>query len=148
MVINGTEPWPERAHRAGEVYRNGRVYELRYQISITAPPDLVAQADEVVHGIRDLVEDLAAGETYSDWADLRRADLGWFDAFDTMRARMRLDLHDASHPLPRPSPEPTVQTSLRSCSTLLWPESGPGIPRARRKQRRPRGAASVQPKGR
>ena len=108
VVLSGAEPWPERAPRAGEAYRNGRVYELRYQISITAPPDIVALADEVVHGIRDLVEDLAAGETYSDWADLRRANLGWFDAFDTMRARMRLDLHDASHPLPRPSPEPTV----------------------------------------
>ncbi|MFG2790067.1 hypothetical protein [Streptomyces sp. NPDC048419] len=92
VVLDGTEPWPERAHRAGEAYRNGRVYELRYQISITAPADIVALSDQVMRGIRDLVEELAAGETFSDWADLRSANLGWFDAFDILRGRMRLDL--------------------------------------------------------
>ncbi|WP_128802477.1 MULTISPECIES: hypothetical protein [unclassified Streptomyces] len=107
-VINSDEPWPERAQRAGHAYRSGRVYELRYQISITAPPDIVVLSDQVMRGIRDLVEDLTDGATFSDWADLRNANMGWFDAFDAMRARMRLDLDGTSHPLPAAAHEPTA----------------------------------------
>ncbi|MFF7983555.1 hypothetical protein ACFZDK_31320 [Streptomyces sp. NPDC007901] len=100
VVVNGTEPWPQRASLAGDVYRSGGVYELRYQISITAPPDIVALSDQVMRGMRDLVRRLEEGETFSDWTELRNANRPWFDAFDTMRARMRLDLDDTSQPLP------------------------------------------------
>ncbi|MFI6247989.1 hypothetical protein [Streptomyces sp. NPDC051016] len=48
MVVNSAEPWPERAGLAGDAYRSGGVYELRYQISITAPPDIVALSDQVM----------------------------------------------------------------------------------------------------
>ena len=99
VVVHGEEPWPERARRAGEVYRGGGVYELRYQISITAPPDIVALSDQVMRGMRDLVGRLEDGETFSDWTDLRSANLPWFDAFDALRGRMRLDLDGSSEPL-------------------------------------------------
>ncbi|GAA3776614.1 hypothetical protein [Streptomyces chiangmaiensis] len=103
-IINSTEPWPERARLAAHAYRNGGMDELRYQISITAPPDIVALSDKVLRGMRDLVESLAAGQTFDDWVELRSANLVLFDAFDTMRGKMRLDLDPTSHPLPPSGP--------------------------------------------
>ncbi len=103
-TINSTEPWPERASQAAHAYRNGGMYELRYQVSITAPPEIVALSDTVLRGMRDLVESLVAGQTYDSWAELKEANRAWFEAFDTMWGKMRLDLDPASLPLPPSAP--------------------------------------------
>jgi hypothetical protein len=106
VVLNDAEEWPERARLAADAYRTGGVYELRYQMAISAPPDIVVLSDEVMRGIRNLVESLKAGREFGGWDELRSANLAWFDAFDAMRAKMRFDLDPASRPL-RPSEQDT-----------------------------------------
>lgn len=91
-VIDSTESWPERARQAELAYRNGGVYELRYQMAITAPPEIVVLSDQTMKGMRDLVRELTAGRTYATWAELQSDGRPWFDAFDAMRASMRRDL--------------------------------------------------------
>ncbi|MFC8728204.1 hypothetical protein [Streptomyces bacillaris] len=81
------------------------MYELRYQVAITAPPEIVTLSDKVLRGMRDLVESLVRGQTYESWAELKEANRAWFDAFDEMRAKMRLDLDPASLPLPPSAPQ-------------------------------------------
>ncbi|MFJ8871764.1 hypothetical protein ACIRD6_39310 [Streptomyces sp. NPDC102473] len=80
------------------------MYELRYQISITAPPDIVILSDNVLRGMRDLVQSLAAGRTYETWEELKDANRAWFNDFDSMWGKMRLDLDPASLPLPPSNP--------------------------------------------
>ncbi|MFD8803340.1 hypothetical protein [Streptomyces atroolivaceus] len=104
VTINSTEPWPERARQAENAYRDGGMYELRYQISITAPPDIVALSDNVLRGMRDLVQSLVAGRTYETWDELKDGNRAWFDDFDAMWGKMRLDLNPTSLPLPPSSP--------------------------------------------
>jgi hypothetical protein len=99
-VIDSTEPWPERARQAELAYRNGGVYELRYQMAITAPPEIVVLSDQTMKGMRDLVQGLIDGRTYSSWAELRSESRQWFDAFDAMRANMRQDLDPSALPIP------------------------------------------------
>lgn len=103
-VIDSSEPWPERARLASLAYRNGRVYELRYQMSITAPPNIVALSDQTMRGLRDLTERLNAGKTYDNWDELKSDGQEWFDAFNTMRRMMRLDLDREALPLPPSNP--------------------------------------------
>ncbi|MFI1401143.1 hypothetical protein [Streptomyces sp. NPDC020681] len=100
-VIDSDEPWPQRARLASLAYRNGGVYELRYQMSITAPPNIVALSDQTMRGIRDLTNRLNAGQTYDSWGDDNQP---WFDAFNAMRRMMRLDLDPAALHLPPSSP--------------------------------------------
>lgn len=100
VVIDSTEPWPERARQAEVAYRNGGVYELRYQLAITAPPEIVALSDKTMKGMRDLVQQLIAGRRYDTWAELKSECRPWFDAFDAMRAGMRRDLDPSALPTP------------------------------------------------
>jgi hypothetical protein len=103
-VIDSDEPWPERARAASLAYRNGRVYELRYQMSITAPPNIVALSDQTMRGMRTLTAKLNAGQTYQTWDELKTDNQAWFDAFNTMRSMMRLDLDHKALPLPPSNP--------------------------------------------
>lgn len=103
-VVCSAEEWPERARLASLAYRNSRVYELRYQMSITAPPDIVALSDETMRGLRSLTEKLNAGRTYLSWEELRADNQAWFDAFNTMRRMMRTDLDREALPLPSAEP--------------------------------------------
>ncbi|MFE0256238.1 hypothetical protein [Streptomyces sp. NPDC059010] len=103
-VIDSTEPWPERARQAEVAYRNGGVYELRYQMAITAPPEIVVLSDQTMRGIRDLVGQLIAGRRYDTWAELKSDGRPWFDAFDAMRASMRRDLDPSALPVPDDQP--------------------------------------------
>lgn len=109
-VLTGDKEWPERARLADDAYRSGGVYELRYHMSITAPPDIVVLSDEVMRGIRSLVESLKAGQEFDGWDELRSANRPWFDAFDAMRAKMRLDLDPTSRPLPLSEQDPGRKT--------------------------------------
>ncbi|MEV6397418.1 hypothetical protein AB0M39_22045 [Streptomyces sp. NPDC051907] len=102
-VIDSDEPWPERARMASLAYRNGGVYELRYQMAITAPPNIVVLSDQTMRGIRDLTNKLSAGHTYASWDDLKSDNQAWFDAFNAMRRMMRLDLDPEALPVPPPS---------------------------------------------
>ncbi|MGY3676570.1 hypothetical protein [Streptomyces sp. TE33382] len=95
-VIDSDEAWPERARLASLAYRNGGVYELRYQMAITAPPELVALSDQTMRGMRHLTNRLNTGQRYSSWDELKEDIQAWFDAFNTMRRMMRLDLNPAA----------------------------------------------------
>ncbi|CAM5292280.1 hypothetical protein ACWIGF_28265 [Streptomyces diastaticus] len=103
-VIDSDDTWPERARLASLAYRNGGVYKLRYQISITAPPNLVALSDQTMRGIRDLINRLNSGQAYGSWDELKRDNQAWFDAFNNMRRMMRLDLDPEALHLPPSSP--------------------------------------------
>jgi len=103
-VIDSDEAWPERASVASLAYRNGRVLELRYQMSITAPPDIVALSDQTLRGMRTLTDKLIAGQTYNTWDELKADNQPWFDSFNTMRRMMRLDLDRKALPLPPSNP--------------------------------------------
>jgi hypothetical protein len=103
-ILYSDEAWPERARLASRAYRNSRVYELRYQMSITAPPNIVALSDQTMRGMRDLINRLNAGQTFDGWDELRSDNQEWFDAFNTMRRLMRLDLDPDALPLPPSSP--------------------------------------------
>jgi hypothetical protein len=73
---------------------------LRYQMSITAPPTIVALSDETLRGLRNVTEKLHAGRTYDSWDELRADNQAWFAAFTTMRHLMRRDLDGDALPLP------------------------------------------------
>lgn len=103
-IIDSDEAWPDRARLASRAYRNNRVYELRYQMSITAPPNIVALSDQTMRGMRDLTNRLNAGQTYASWDELKRDNQAWFDAFNAMRRLMRLDLDAQALPLPPSGP--------------------------------------------
>ncbi|GAA2813891.1 hypothetical protein GCM10010441_43270 [Kitasatospora paracochleata] len=103
-VLLSDQPWPERARQATLAYQNGRVYELRYQLSITAPPDIVAQSDQTLRGMRDLRDKLNDGKTYASWEELKQDCQTWFDAFNAMRRAMRLELDPVALPLPPANP--------------------------------------------
>jgi hypothetical protein len=47
---------------------------------------------------------LNAGQTYNSWDELKSDNQAWFDAFNTMRRMMRLDLDPEALPVPPPSP--------------------------------------------
>ncbi|MCG6499903.1 hypothetical protein [Kitasatospora sp. A2-31] len=91
-VVTSSEPWPERARAAGAAYREGGVFELRYQISITAPPHIVALSDKTMRGYRTLVDKLNAGQVYNSWDELRSDCQEWFDTLRDLRHEMRADL--------------------------------------------------------
>ncbi|MGW1563936.1 hypothetical protein ACWCQ1_46875 [Streptomyces sp. NPDC002144] len=103
-IIDSTEPWPERARQAEVGYRNGGVYEFRYQMAITAPPEIVVLSDQTMKGMRDLVRQLTAGRRYDTWEELKSEERPWFDAFDAMRASMRGDLDPSALPIPDDQP--------------------------------------------
>ncbi|WP_128553973.1 hypothetical protein [Streptomyces triticagri] len=44
----------ELAHRAGELYREGGAYELRYQMAITASQRIVEPSDNALRRLRDV----------------------------------------------------------------------------------------------
>ncbi|MEI5098351.1 hypothetical protein RB200_06390 [Streptomyces sp. PmtG] len=80
----------ERARRAGEVFRQGGAYELRYQMAITASAVVVERSDDALRklrDVRDLIQDGAAEDTLQEefgaligtikaLRDAMRADLG------------------------------------------------------------------------
>lgn len=103
-ILDSDQPWPERARLASLSYRNGGVYELRYQMSITAPPEIVVLSDQTMRGIRELVDRLNAGQTYGSWDELKSDNQAWFDCFNAMRRVMRLELDPEALPLAPSSP--------------------------------------------
>ncbi|MFC7305800.1 hypothetical protein ACFQVC_16430 [Streptomyces monticola] len=56
----------ERAHQAGELYREGGAYELRYQMSITAPEQVVKRSDDALRKLRDVRDRLQEQVTDSE----------------------------------------------------------------------------------
>ncbi|MFC8667548.1 hypothetical protein [Streptomyces sp. NPDC057199] len=104
-VIESDLPWPDRADLASRAYRNGNVYELRYQMAITAPPEIVALSDQTMRGMRSLTNRISAGQTYDSWDELKSENQTWFDAFNAMRRMMRLDLDPEALPLPSAGPQ-------------------------------------------
>ncbi|MFB6638086.1 hypothetical protein ACFCYF_12565 [Streptomyces chartreusis] len=103
-VIESDLPWPDRADLASRAFRNGNVYELRYQMAITAPPEIVALSDQTMRGMRELTNRLNAGQTYGSWDELKGDNQPWFDSFNVMRRMMRLDLDPEALPLLSASP--------------------------------------------
>ncbi|MFE7598796.1 hypothetical protein [Streptomyces sp. NPDC057494] len=52
----------ERGRRASNVLHSGGVYELRYQIRITAPATVVAGAEETFQTLRTIRDQVAEGQ--------------------------------------------------------------------------------------
>jgi hypothetical protein len=103
-VIESDLPWPDRADLASRAFRNGNVYELRYQMAITAPPEIVTLSDQTMRGMRALTNRLSAGQTYGSWDELKSDNQAWFDSFNVMRRMMRLDLDPEALPVQTPNP--------------------------------------------
>ncbi|MGP3980869.1 hypothetical protein [Streptomyces sp. KR80] len=53
----------ERARQAGEAYREGGAYELRYQMAITAPAQVVGPSEDALRRLRDMRDRIQEGVT-------------------------------------------------------------------------------------
>lgn len=84
-------PAGDRSARALSAFHDGGAYELRYQVAITAPDDVVEASTAAFRTLRDMRDLLQAGAVRTDPAYARLRDR-WEDAFAELRARMRRDL--------------------------------------------------------
>ncbi|MFD0345054.1 hypothetical protein ACFQ0M_01145 [Kitasatospora aburaviensis] len=106
------------------------MFELRYQISITAPPNIVALSDKTMRGYRTLVDKLNSGQVYNSWDELRSDCQEWFDALRDLRHEMRADLaqDDPEHPESvSESPlarAPARPVRLPAAGTAAWGAAG------------------------
>ncbi|MGH4033112.1 hypothetical protein ACQB60_29720 [Actinomycetota bacterium Odt1-20B] len=79
----------ERAQRAGDLYREGGAYEIRYQMAITAPKHIVEPSENALRRLRDLrdrIQENAPGtQLDSEFGRLIKA-------IKTLRDAMRTDL--------------------------------------------------------
>ncbi|MBQ0867412.1 hypothetical protein [Streptomyces sp. RK75] len=84
-------PAEQRASRALEAFLGGGAYELRYQVAIVAPEDVVEASTAAFRELRLLRERLQEGALRSDpvYAEARQR---WERAFGELRARIRADL--------------------------------------------------------
>jgi hypothetical protein len=84
-------PAEERARLAGETFRSGGAYELRYQMAITAPEPVAAPSERALIALRDLHDRLEAGGIHTDesWVACQEA---FTTALAELRTAMRADL--------------------------------------------------------
>jgi hypothetical protein len=81
----------ERARLAGESFRSGGAYELRYQMAITAPEPVAEPSERALRALRDLHDRLEAGDIHTDesWVECHEA---FTTAMTALQAAMRADL--------------------------------------------------------
>jgi hypothetical protein len=84
-------PAEERARLAGESFRSGGAYELRYQMAITAPEPVAEPSERALRALRDLHDRLEYGGIHTDesWIGCHYA---FITALEELRAAMRADL--------------------------------------------------------
>ncbi|MFI5979205.1 hypothetical protein [Streptomyces sp. NPDC051452] len=81
----------ERVRRAAEAFHEGNAYELRYQIAVVAPREVVEASTAVFRSLRDLRDLVEAGalHTSEDYAQARNR---WELLLAELRIAMRRDL--------------------------------------------------------
>ncbi|WP_412516238.1 hypothetical protein K8Z49_35315 [Actinomadura madurae] len=84
-------PPHRRAERAVEAFKDGRAYELRYQVSVVAPCEIIAVSDYAFRVLRELRDIVESGALHTDERYIRQRDI-WEAAFADLRARIRNDL--------------------------------------------------------
>ena len=87
-------PLEERSERAAESFRTGRAYELRYQVVLIAPTEVISASDRAFRALREIQQLVEDGTLHTDTPYIAQRD-AWEAAFAALRDRMREDL-DAS----------------------------------------------------
>jgi hypothetical protein len=84
-------PLGQRSKRAAEAFRTGGAFELRYQVALIAPTEVITASDQAFRTLRllrDLVED---GTLHTDAAYIGQRDV-WEGTFAALKDHMRYDL--------------------------------------------------------
>lgn len=90
----GTGPAGARSQRAAEAFKTGSTYELRYQVVLVAPGNVITASNEAFRALRRLSELVEGGALHTDDSYICERD-AWEMAFAILREHMRHDL-DAS----------------------------------------------------
>ncbi|MER5639499.1 hypothetical protein ABT095_21385 [Kitasatospora sp. NPDC002227] len=88
---NTAAPDGDRARAAVAAFKEGGAYELRYQVSITAPETVEEPSVSAFRALRKLRDLVESGTKYDD-PEYVAAREEWDDLFDGLRARIRADL--------------------------------------------------------
>ncbi len=81
----------ERVGRMREIFLSSGAYELRFQVQLSAPAELVDLAEAAYKSLRSLRTRIEDGALFSDGPYLTARD-AYHDAFRDLRAGMRVDL--------------------------------------------------------
>jgi hypothetical protein len=90
-ALNGSIPVGQRSQRAAESFSTGRIYELRYQVALIAPPKVSAASDHAIRSLRKL-RDLVAGGTLRMDSPYVAQRAVWDEAFAALMDSMKHDL--------------------------------------------------------
>jgi len=85
-------PLEEGSRHAAESFKTGGAYELRYQVTLIAPTEVISASDDAFRALREiqfLVED---GTLHTDASYIERREV-WEARFSVLRDRMRQDLN-------------------------------------------------------
>ncbi|GGU70890.1 hypothetical protein GCM10010211_40750 [Streptomyces albospinus] len=84
-------PAAERARMAGEAFRDGNAYELRYQVAMVAPAEVVDASTAAFRALRDVRDVVESGSLHREESYLELRDR-WEERFAELRAAMRDDV--------------------------------------------------------
>ncbi|SEN20723.1 hypothetical protein [Actinacidiphila rubida] len=84
-------PPGERAQSAVESFREGNAYELRYQVAVVAPKDVVEASTAAFRALRDLRNEVEAGAVATDQSYVETRER-WDVLLAELRIAMRRDL--------------------------------------------------------
>jgi hypothetical protein len=84
-------PHEKRGEVVRDAFKTGGVYELRYQVALVAPREVILASDTAVRALRRVRDVVAAGATHeqSPYVEARES---WEVAFAELQERMRLDI--------------------------------------------------------
>lgn len=84
-------PAGERAQSAVEAFREGNAYELRYQIAVAAPREVVEASTAAFRALRDLRSEVESGAVATDHRYVETRER-WDALLAQLRVAMRRDL--------------------------------------------------------
>jgi hypothetical protein len=84
-------PPQERADSAARAFREGNAYELRYQIAVVAPRDVVEASTAAFRALRDLRDEVEQGAVATDHGYIETRER-WDALLAELRIAMRRDL--------------------------------------------------------
>lgn len=84
-------PAEERTRRAAEAFHEGNAYELRYQIAVVAPREVVEASTMAFRSLRDLRDRVAEGANHTDQTYVVARER-WESLLAQLRVAMRRDL--------------------------------------------------------
>jgi hypothetical protein len=86
-----SEPAEERSKQAREAFKEGGAYELRYQVALLAPEQVVSASDAAFRALRDVRDVVVAGAVHGEAGYVSDRDK-WESRFAALREEMRRDL--------------------------------------------------------